>query len=69
MYICIYYLSVNFDFIIFVYFKNYIIYAEYILLLFFFIIKVKNSLLNTFENNFDGSRCNDGDSTLSTQFH
>jgi hypothetical protein len=35
----------------------------------FFIIKVKNSLLNTFENNFDGSRCNNGDSTLSTQFH
>jgi len=37
---------------------------------YFFIIKVKNSLLlNTFENNFDESRCNDGDSTLSTQFH
>ena len=56
-------------FIIFVYFKNYIIYNEYFLLLLFFYIKVKVSLLNTFENNFDGSRCNDDDSTLSTPFH
>jgi len=39
-----FYLSVNFDFIIIVCFNNYIIYAEYILLLLIFFIKVNNSL-------------------------
>jgi len=34
-----FYLSFNFDFIIIVYFKNYIIYAEYILLLIFLLLK------------------------------